>query len=60
MNMTSLGEARFASPIQHPVSDKERIPANIVRDPDAPPRDEVLFELAGPRICQRSRINPET
>jgi hypothetical protein len=34
MNITSLGEARFASPIQHPVSDKERIPANIVRDPD--------------------------
>ena len=29
MNITSLGEARFASPIQHPVSDKERIPANI-------------------------------
>jgi 6-phosphofructokinase 1 len=49
MKITSLGEARFASPIQHPVNDKERIPADIVRDPDAPPRDEVLFELAGPR-----------
>src|SRR4029077_1968977 len=49
MNITSLGESRFASPIQHPVSDKERIPAVIVRDPDAPPRDQVLFELAGPR-----------
>ena len=34
MNITSLGEARFASPIQHPVSDKERIPANIVREQD--------------------------
>src|SRR5580693_6617197 len=49
MKITSLGEARFASPIQHPVSDKERLPADILRDPDAPPRDEVLFELAGPR-----------
>jgi 6-phosphofructokinase 1 len=49
MNITSLGEARFASPIQHPVRENERIPADIVRDPDAPPRDEVLFELAGPR-----------
>jgi 6-phosphofructokinase 1 len=34
MNITSLGEARFASPIQHPVSEKERIPADIVRDPE--------------------------
>jgi 6-phosphofructokinase 1 len=49
MKITSLGEARFASPIQYPVNDKERIPADIVRDPDAAPRDEVLFELAGPR-----------
>jgi 6-phosphofructokinase 1 len=49
MKITSLDEARFASPIQHPVNDKECIPADIVRDPDAPPWDEVLFELAGPR-----------
>jgi 6-phosphofructokinase 1 len=49
MKITSLGEARFVSPIQHPINDKERIPADIVRDPDAPPRGEVLFELAGPR-----------
>jgi 6-phosphofructokinase 1 len=49
MKISSPGEARFASPIQHPVNDKERIPADIVRDPDAAPRDEVLFELAGPR-----------
>ena len=49
MNITSLGEARFPSPISHTVSDQARIPAVIVRDPAAPKRDEVLFELAGPR-----------
>src|SRR6516165_1553688 len=45
MNITSLGEARFPSPIAHTVSDRARIPAVILRDPDAPRRDEVLFEL---------------
>ena len=49
MNITSLGEARFPSPVSHTVSDQARIPAVIVRDPAAPKRDEVLFELAGPR-----------
>jgi 6-phosphofructokinase 1 len=49
VNITTLGEGRFPSPIQHTVSDQARIPADIVRDPDAPARDEVLFELAGPR-----------
>jgi 6-phosphofructokinase 1 len=49
MNVTSLGEARFSSPLQHAVSDQTRIPADIVRDPGAPLREEVLFELAGPR-----------
>ena len=49
MNITSLGETRFPSPISHTVSDQARIPAVIVRDPAAPKRDEVLFELAGPR-----------
>jgi 6-phosphofructokinase 1 len=49
MNVTSLGEARFPSPLQHAVSDQTRIPADIVRDPGAPAREEVLFELAGPR-----------
>ena len=49
MNITSLGEARFPSPLQHAVSDQARIPAEIVRDPAVPARDEVLFELAGPR-----------
>ena len=49
MNITSLGEARFPSPVPHTVSDQARIPAVIVRDPVAPKQDEVLFELAGPR-----------
>jgi hypothetical protein len=49
VNITSLGEARFPSPLRHAVSDQARIPADIVRDPGAPKRDEVLFELAGPR-----------
>jgi 6-phosphofructokinase 1 len=31
------------------VSDEARIPADIVRDPGRPQRDEILFELAGPR-----------
>jgi 6-phosphofructokinase 1 len=35
--------------VGHAVSDQARIPADIVRDPSAPARDEVLFELAGPR-----------
>jgi hypothetical protein len=47
MNIASLGEARFPSPVAHVVSDQARIRAVIVRDPDAPKRDEVLFELAG-------------
>ena len=47
MNITSLGEARFPSPLRHAVSDQARIPAEIVRDPAVPARDEVLFELAG-------------
>jgi 6-phosphofructokinase 1 len=49
MNITSLGGTRFASPVPHTVSDQARIPAVIVRDPAAPKRDEVLFELAGQR-----------
>jgi 6-phosphofructokinase 1 len=49
MNIASLGEARFPSPVAQVVSDQARIPAVIVRDPAAPKRDDVLFELAGPR-----------
>jgi 6-phosphofructokinase 1 len=49
MNVTSLGEARFPSPLLHAVNDQARIPVDIMRDAAAPARDEVLFELAGPR-----------
>ena len=49
MNITHLGEARFPSPIRRTVSDALRVPEHIVRDPQSPPTDELLFELAGPR-----------
>jgi 6-phosphofructokinase 1 len=49
MKITSLGEARFPSPVPHTVSDQARVPAVILRDPAVSRRDEVLFELAGPR-----------
>jgi 6-phosphofructokinase 1 len=49
MNITVLGEPRFPSPIRHIVSDSLRAPEQIVRDPQAPPAPELLFELAGPR-----------
>ena len=47
--MSSLGEARFPSPVPHAVSDQAQIAAVIVRNPAAPNRDEVLLGLAGPR-----------
>jgi 6-phosphofructokinase 1 len=49
MDITVLGEPRFPSPIRHIVSDSLRVPEQIVRDPQAPPAPELLFELAGPR-----------
>jgi 6-phosphofructokinase 1 len=49
MNVTVLGEPRFASPIRRTVSDSLRGPEQIVRDPRAPPAAELFFELAGPR-----------
>ena len=49
MNVSILGKPQFPSPIRRTVSDHARIPAQIVRVPDAPPADELLFELAGPR-----------
>lgn len=49
MNVTVLGKARFPSPIRRTVSDTLRVPELIVRDPQAPPAAELLFELAGPR-----------
>lgn len=49
MNVTVLGEARFPSRIRRTVSDAVRVPEQILRDPQAPPAEELLFELAGPR-----------
>ncbi|HWH71094.1 MAG TPA: ATP-dependent 6-phosphofructokinase [Candidatus Sulfotelmatobacter sp.] len=49
MNISTLGEPRFDSPRKRFVSDQVRIPAQIIRDPAAPPKEELLFERAGPR-----------
>jgi 6-phosphofructokinase 1 len=49
MNVTVLGEPRFESPIRRCIRDDLRVPEQIVRDPQAPPAGELLFELAGPR-----------
>lgn len=49
MKLTSLGEARFDSPLQRVVSEQARIPSQLARDPSAPAQPEVWFELAGPR-----------
>jgi 6-phosphofructokinase 1 len=49
MNITTLGEPRFAAPLRRTVSDSLRVPEQIVRDPQSPPPTGLLFELAGPR-----------
>lgn len=49
MNITLLGEPRFASPIPRTVSDTLRLPENILLDPPTPPASGLQFELAGPR-----------
>ena len=59
MNVTILGEPRFPSPIRRTVSDSWRVPEQIVRDPQAAPAEELLFELAGPRqAVLRSEADP--
>lgn len=49
MNINTLGEARFPSPQPFHVSDKARVLFNVIVDPEAPPSEELLFEVAGPR-----------
>ena len=49
MNITVLGEARYPSPLSFHVSDKARVPFHVIVDPDAPPKEEIFFEVAGPR-----------
>jgi 6-phosphofructokinase 1 len=49
MNITTLGEPRFTSPQRRTVSDCVRVSSNLIRDPDSPLAEELLFELAGAR-----------
>jgi len=51
MNITTLGEPRFDSPLHssRTVNDQVRIPAHIVRAPAGLPQEDILFEIAGPR-----------
>jgi 6-phosphofructokinase 1 len=49
MNITTLGEPRFPSPLSFHISDKARVLYNVIVDPDVPPTEELLFEVAGPR-----------
>jgi 6-phosphofructokinase 1 len=49
MDITVLGEPRFASPQRHTVSDRVRMSSHLIRDVDAPLEQELLFEVAGPR-----------
>jgi len=49
MNTTSLGEARDPSPVGHAVSDEAKASLGYRGDPAVTARDDVLFELAGPR-----------
>ncbi len=49
MNIASLGEPRFDSPLKRAVDPQARIPAQIARHAQAPAAPDLLFELAGPR-----------
>jgi 6-phosphofructokinase 1 len=49
MNINSLGEPRFKSPVFRSIDEDIRVPEKILRDPNAPADTELLFELAGPR-----------
>jgi len=49
MNIPTLGEARFPSPIDFSVSDEARMPAHAVYTPGIPPQEDIQFEIAGPR-----------
>lgn len=49
MKITVLGEAKFDSPIGHSISDSLRIPENIIIDPASSAKEDLAFELAGPR-----------
>ena len=40
MNITTLGEPRFPSPLRRTISDRMRVPHQIIRDLDAPSAPE--------------------
>jgi 6-phosphofructokinase 1 len=48
-DITLLGEARFPSPQRRTINDLARVSSRLIRDPDAPQAEELLFEPAGPR-----------
>lgn len=49
MKTRVLGEARYPSPLRRFVDDQTFVPVEILRVPGAPPKEELLLELAGPR-----------
>jgi len=49
MNIATLGEPLFPSPIGRFVNDNLRAPEHIIRNLDEPATDGLFFELAGPR-----------
>ena len=49
MKITTLGKARFPSPIRRTVSDQVQVPEHILFNGTKPPPRGLSFELAGPR-----------
>jgi 6-phosphofructokinase 1 len=48
--ITTLGEANFPSPVSYAVDDRIKIPASIKVMPGEQHEDDLMFELAGPRL----------
>jgi 6-phosphofructokinase 1 len=49
MNIPSLGEPVFPSPVARSINEDIRVPEHILQDPKMPEAYGLLFELAGPR-----------
>lgn len=49
MNISSLGEQRFKSPVKRTVNVNLRVPEHVVKDINAPEGPDLQFEIAGPR-----------
>jgi len=49
MDITTLGEPQFPSPVKRTVSDNLRIPERTIQDPENPVMSDLDFEIAGPR-----------